>query len=288
MSVPQNVKNYYNYTPNSFQRYGASRDGGRRRHRGTDISHSTRSGTLVPALISGRVIGKLTPANWHGFGYQITTQGRGPDNREYRVSYAHGARAQTASGNVSQGQNISTEGTTGATTGPCCHIEVFDVARGVFIDPMILIRMVLASSGGSGGEVGRVTVNRSVKAIQKLVGATQDGTYGPDTTAKVKAWQKKNGLTPDGWWGPASDAKGFGGGGGGGSSSATLRRGSTGAAVGALQRKLKTNYPLYAGKLVVDNIFGPATEAAVREFQRRAGLKVDGLVGPATKARLGL
>lgn len=209
MSIPSNVRNYYNYSPNSFQRYGASRDGGKRRHRGTDFSHSTRPGTIVPALITGTVKGKLSPANWHGFGYQITTEGKGPDGRTYRVSYAHGARAQTATGTVRQGDAVSTEGTTGATSGSCMHLEVFDVGRGVYIDPMILVKMVLAS-GGTTGDVGRVTVKRAVKDIQKLVGAKQDNVYGPDTTAKVKVWQKANGLTPDGWWGPASDAKGFG------------------------------------------------------------------------------
>jgi hypothetical protein len=37
---------------------------------------------------------------------------------------------------------------------------------------------------------------------------------------------------------------------------------------------------------VVDGIFCPATEAVIREFQRRAGLPVDGVAGYSTLAKL--
>lgn len=56
----------------------------------------------------------------------------------------------------------------------------------------------------------------------------------------------------------------------------------------AVQQALKTKYPLYAGLLVVDGIDGPATRAAVKEFQRRAGLATDGIAGPRTRKALGL
>jgi peptidoglycan hydrolase-like protein with peptidoglycan-binding domain len=47
-------------------------------------------------------------------------------------------------------------------------------------------------------------------------------------------------------------------------------------------------FPRYrATPLVVDGIYGPATSAAVAEFQSRTGvLAVDGDVGPKTRAEL--
>ncbi|CAN5338115.1 N-acetylmuramoyl-L-alanine amidase [soil metagenome] len=68
-----------------------------------------------------------------------------------------------------------------------------------------------------------------------------------------------------------------------------LFRGAEGPQVAELQRQLKSGYQRYAGDLVIDGIYGPRTEAAVREFQRRSrGLKVDGIVGPATAGALNL
>jgi len=47
----------------------------------------------------------------------------------------------------------------------------------------------------------------AVMAVQTLVGADVDGSFGPMTKAKVEVWQAANGLTADGVFGPASKAK---------------------------------------------------------------------------------
>lgn len=63
-----------------------------------------------------------------------------------------------------------------------------------------------------------------------------------------------------------------------------LRRGSRNDDVEALQRQLsRAGY-----RIGIDGDFGPGTEAAVRDFQAKAGLDADGVVGPATWRALDL
>lgn len=66
---------------------------------------------------------------------------------------------------------------------------------------------------------------------------------------------------------------------------AVLRQGSSGGEVKEVQRRLK-NWGYYFGE--VDGIYGPATVAAVKSFQRKNGLTVDGIAGKATFAALGM
>ena len=63
----------------------------------------------------------------------------------------------------------------------------------------------------------------------------------------------------------------------------TISSGATGETVRRLQRALRRTPNL---GLVVDGVFGPATENAVKEFQQGSGLVVDGIVGPQTWAAL--
>ena len=59
----------------------------------------------------------------------------------------------------------------------------------------------------------------------------------------------------------------------------TIAINATGDVVKRLQRALRRTPNL---GLVVDGVFGPLTDQAVREFQQGAGLVVDGIVGPLT------
>ena len=63
------------------------------------------------------------------------------------------------------------------------------------------------------------------------------------------------------------------------------KKGSTGDVVAQIQTRLK-NWGYYFG--VVDGVYGSKTEEAVRFFQRRNGLAVDGQVGNKTLAALGI
>lgn len=66
---------------------------------------------------------------------------------------------------------------------------------------------------------------------------------------------------------------------------ASYKRGSSGATVTEIQKKLK-QWGYYDG--AVDGVFGSGTEKAVKVFQKKNGLTVDGKVGTATLAALGI
>ncbi len=68
-------------------------------------------------------------------------------------------------------------------------------------------------------------------------------------------------------------------------SATAVKYGSQGQVVTNIQRRLKT-WGYYNGS--IDGVFGKQTEQAVREFQRKNGAKVDGIVGPETAALIGI
>ena len=133
----------------------------------------------------------------------------------------------------------------------------------------------------------------TVKTIQRKVGTTADGVFGPATLAAVKRYQQRNGLVADGVVGRLTAAKmsltgsssgGSTGGSSGSSGSTTnftglVRQGARGEIVKQIQRKVGTT---------ADGVFGPQTTAAVKRWQKSNNLTADGVVGPQTGSRMGL
>jgi peptidoglycan hydrolase-like protein with peptidoglycan-binding domain len=105
-----------------------------------------------------------------------------------------------------------------------------------------------------------------------------DGVAGPKTAAAVRAFQRRSRITVDGIAGIQTRvALGklgrplFG--------RRTLRAGMAGWDVSVLQFLLRRDGDLACE---LDGRFGPMTAAAVRRFQRKSRLAVDGIAGPAT------
>ena len=121
------------------------------------------------------------------------------------------------------------------------------------------------------GQFGAAT-KRAVEAFQRYFGLTADGVVGRTT------WNKLREVYTD----IANDllAEGLRP----GEFSGVLRRGASGRAVRELQYYLYLmhTYNPSLPSVNIDGNFGAATEAAVRAFQRSAGLTSDGVVGRAT------
>ena len=110
-----------------------------------------------------------------------------------------------------------------------------------------------------------------VKRLQEKLGIEADGIFGPGTEKAVREFQKANSLAADGVAGPDTfTAIGL-------PELVLLRVGTRGKTVERLQEALGID---------ADGRFGPATETAVKDFQARNGLAVDGVAGPETLAKI--
>jgi peptidoglycan hydrolase-like protein with peptidoglycan-binding domain len=97
-----------------------------------------------------------------------------------------------------------------------------------------------------------------------------DGSYGNSTTNAVIGFQQSRALTADGRVGAATWSKLV----------VTLRKGSRGIAVTALESQLRFHFGYK--RVIVDRIFGPLTDAALRDFQSKHRLRVTGVADTLT------
>lgn len=93
---------------------------------------------------------------------------------------------------------------------------------------------------------------------------TEDAMHFEVSKEKLKQWQAKRVL--------------------GKTAGKVIRRGDSGPAVRRLQEQLQKN----GAQLTPDGNFGSNTEKALKEFQRKKGLKDDGIAGPMTLKALGM
>lgn len=133
------------------------------------------------------------------------------------------------------------------------------------------------NAGTADGIFGSLTEN-AVRNFQRDRGLAVDGIAGSQTINALFAGVSVPPANDPGIQNPPST--------GGGSSNpitSTLRRGSKGSQVTALQNKLNA---LGYNCGPADGIFGQATYNAVVNFQKTNNLTADGIVGPATAAKL--
>jgi peptidoglycan hydrolase-like protein with peptidoglycan-binding domain len=118
-------------------------------------------------------------------------------------------------------------------------------------------------------------VNERVVAIQYLLQAKgyqlrADGNYGPQTKKAVQSFQRSRHLNPSGNVGPSTWNRLI----------VTVRRGSQGSAVRAVQHYMKYAYGFRAVR--VNGYFGRELQRAIIVLQSNSGLRRDGVVNRQT------
>lgn len=158
-----------------------------------------------------------------------------------------------------------------ATASPDATLTTPTLRKGSEGDAVKALHEVLKALGlydGALTDIFTEETRKAVLAAQKLFGIHEDGIAGPETLnmldlERYSADTGKPGKTH--------------------AETQLLKKGMRGAQVRKLQERLQE---LGFSPGPIDGIFGSKTLAAVLKFQRRAGLVVDGIVGPKTWAKL--
>jgi peptidoglycan hydrolase-like protein with peptidoglycan-binding domain len=145
--------------------------------------------------------------------------------------------------------------------------QVLRLASAQALQPWPVLRQ------GANSTWPKVTV-RSLQYLLNARGAklTVDGAFGPKTKAALVTFQRAHHLTANG----VTSAKTWS------VLVVTVKLGSKGPAVRAVQDQANFRNGKGGVTLTVDGIFGPKTERWVRAFQAAEGFKADGVVGLLT------
>ena len=154
--------------------------------------------------------------------------------------------------------------------------------RGFRVLLVVSAAVVLGLPGPADAAPADVAALQVALRLQGAHTGAIDGIFGPATRAAVRRFQRREGLEVDGIPGPRTRAA-LGAFARHRLGSRLLRRGKVGWDVAALQYLLvRCELPVGA----IDGVFGPRTGTAVVHYQRRAGLRVDGVAGGGTVGAL--
>lgn len=210
------------------------------------------------------------------------------------VDGSYGAATERAVRTFQQKQSLTADGVVGQRTWNTLYAAWVDAQSdlGGTAWPGTALRR-----GAAGMEVRLVQfwLRLAADNYSALRTVTVDGSYGAATVSAVEAFQTLFGLTPDGvvgrsTWnklkevGLAVANKIVAANVAPGQFTTTTRAGSSGTAVRAVQYYLRRLAAYYSDvpRVAVDGKFGAATTRAVKAWQSRAGLTVDGVVGRLT------
>ena len=210
------------------------------------------------------------------------------------VDGSYGAATERAVRAFQQKQSLTADGVVGRTTWNALYAAWLEAQSdlGGTAWPGTALRR-----GSTGMEVRLVQfwLRLAADNYSGLTTVTVDGSYGPATVSAVTAFQNEFALAADGVTGRSTwnklkevalavankivDYNVMPG-----QFTATVRQGSSGTAVRAVQFYLRRLSAYYSDvpTVTVDGTFGAATTRAVRAWQERAGLTVDGTVGRLT------
>ncbi|AWY04858.1 endolysin [Microbacterium phage Floof] len=242
-------------------------------HRGTDfVGFST-----VRAIAAGTVEAVGTPSGWGGGGLQVWLRhGDGSLSRYMHLRSYNVRRGE----HVGEGAALGIMGATGNVSGVHLHLEIVPAGASAQVDAVGYIQARLA--GTAAATTSELTRQRqdwlNHSRGEKL---SEDGIQGAATTAAIKRYQGFLGVTADGIWGPGTQA------------AHQRYYDSVMAPAPAAQgpvtyRAIQAGLNKFGYGLAVDGIWGRKSSNALADFQRKRGLTPDRIVGPKTRAALGI